>query len=329
MKRGKNGKKKGNGWLPLLIMLASLLVFFGVMADGFCTAANLINILLQSSTMAMVGIGLSLVLIGGNFDFSCGAVIAFTGCMCARLLAAGIPSGLVLIAGVLLGAVLGAVNGICVVWIPVSSFLLTMVTSLIFRGCALALVGSKNLYGLPESFCFLGSSAVCGIPVPVLGTGILLLLFTLLLSGTVYGHRLYVTGGSKKTARMLGFEPKHVTFVSYVLSGSLAAAAGIVLTGRMASANASMGEGVELYVLAGLVIGGVSIGGGRGKLPQALAGVLLIGVLVNGMNFLDLPPHYGDLIRGLLILFALSCEMLRGKAGREREEMDVSFDHRG
>ena len=81
MKRGKNGKKKGTGWLPLLIMLASLLVFFCVMADGFCTAANLINILLQSSTMAMVGIGLSLVLIGGNFDFSCGAVIAFTGCM--------------------------------------------------------------------------------------------------------------------------------------------------------------------------------------------------------------------------------------------------------
>ncbi len=323
--RDKKKRCYGAIWerVPLLILLTLEIVLFSVLETSFFTWGNLSNIFLQSTTIGIVGIGLGMVVLGGRFDLSCGAIMALTGVFCARLLTCGVEPGIVIVCGLAFGGLLGGINGWLVTRLQFSSFLLTLVTSLIYRGSALALAGGENLYRLPESFCWIGTGKIGILDVPVILMFFLYLFFGWVLSHTVFGQQLYVVGNSGKIADELQIPTNRVTVTAYILAGGLSALVGMILVGRMSVANPSIGDGIELNVLSGLVIGGISIGGGRGTLFGGFLGCMLVSVLIIGLDFLNLSTYSTSWIRGMLILFAIVCEALRVRGEQREKELPV------
>lgn len=298
--------------LPSLGMMLMLSVFFSVTAEKFLTLKNFLNILDQTAAIAIMAIGLTLVLIGGSFDLSGGSILALVGVICAKLLDQGLPVWLVLLLGLLLGSMMGLFNGLCIARLRLASFIMTLTTTIMADGIALAVSGGRTIYGLPESFNLLGAGRLGPVPVSALMTIVLFLLFHLILSQTVFGHQLYAVGENREFAENAGIHGERVTIIAFWMAGLLYAVAAIALTGRFGAAVSSYDSlDMELTALSGLAIGGISMTGGRGSLAGTFLGCLTIGVLSNGLNLLNLSPYYADFIRGLVIFGTLLLEAIR------------------
>lgn len=297
--------------LPACMMLLFLSIFFSLEEGRFFSLQNLVNIMTQTASMSILAIGLTFVLVGGQFDVSGGAVVALVGVVCGRLLLRGLPSGVVVVLGLGLGAAIGWFNGLCVAKLRISSFILTLTTSLMIQGLASAVSGGRTLSGLPESFNFWGGGNLGELPVPVLLTVVLFVLFHLLLSRTIFGHRVYAVGEKAAYAESAGIRTDRIVIANFALAGTLYAVAGIVLTGRLGAAVSTNGIGTEMIALAALAVGGISMTGGRGNLVGTFLGCLIMGVLSNGLNLMNLSPYYTELIRGLVIFGTLILEGIR------------------
>lgn len=297
--------------LPAGLMLCLLGLFFSLQAEEFFSLRNFINIMTQTAAMSILAVGLTFVLIGGHFDISGGSVLALVGVCCGKMLLGGIPVPAAMLAGVGIGALAGFFNGLCVAKLKLSSFILTLTTSIMVKGIAAAVSGGRTLSGLPDTFNFLGAGKVAGLPVPVLLTILLFLVFHFVLSGTIYGHQVYAVGEQAEHARKAGIPVERIIVINFVLAGCLYAVAAIVLTGRLGAAVSTNGLDLEMMALSALAIGGVSMAGGRGSMIGAFLGCLIIGVLSNGLNLLNLSPYYADFIRGMVIFGTLALESVR------------------
>lgn len=297
--------------IPTVVMLLLMGTLFSVATDNFFSYKNLINVLLQTTTMALIGIGLSFVLIGGNFDLSGGSTIALVGVICALLLKREMPTIVVILAGFAVGASIGLFNGLCVTKLRLAPFIITLATSTMASGAALAITNGSTIYGLPERFTWFGAGRLGTVPVAVIIMFLMYFLFYVVLSKTVFGHQVYAIGGNKEAAKLAGISVDMVTISTYILAGCMAATAGIILTGRLGSAVATAGSGMEMNALSGLVIGGISMSGGRGNLIGAFLGCMIIGILTNGLNLLNVSPFYNDLVRGLVIFLAITFDAIR------------------
>ncbi len=305
---------------PAGIMLAALIFVFAANAELFLSPRNFINILMQTAPMCLLAIGLTFVVMGGNLDLSGGAVIALVSVVCGKMLSGGAGSILTFLTALLLGALLGLFNGICVAKLKMPAFILTMATQIMIRGMALAVSGGKTIYGLPESFLFAGSGYLLGLPVPV---WLLILLFAgsyIILQQTVFGYHIHAVGDNAKGARMAGISDTRVQIEVFTLAGLLYALAAVVLTGQLGAAVSTSGDGMEMTALACLAIGGISLSGGRGDPLGTLLGCLIIGVLTNGVNMLNLSPYYTTFIRGMVIFGALVIECVRLFRNRKGED---------
>lgn len=307
----QNMAKKVKPLVATMIMLVLLILLFALNSENFLSLQNALNVLDQTAAMMILAIGLTFVLIGGNFDVSGGSCIALTGMICAKMLVWGVPVVLTIIAGILCGGLIGLFNGLCVAKLKLSSFILTLTTSIMAEGIAFAISGGQTIYGLPDSFCFWGSGRVAGIPVPIILVLVLFVVFHLLLSRTVFGHQVYALGENEEAALLSGIQVDWVTVGTFVIAGCLYGVAAISLTGRLSAAVSTNGLDMEMTALSGLAIGGISMAGGRGNLIGAFLGCLIIGVLTNGLNMLNLSPYYAEFIRGLVIFLALVLEGIR------------------
>ena len=297
---------KGSGLSLSLLLLCVVLSF---LSEQFLSFGNIMNILKQSSLRGLIALGMTLVILTAGIDLSVGSVLAFTAVSTAQLLVNGQPIWLSMLAGLLLGAALGLFNGVLVTRFSVPPFIATLGTMTFVRGLALSFTKGKPVTGLPEGFRYMGTGSPGFVPTPVLIAGTFFLLGLACLRLTVQGERLYAIGSNPRAARFTGIAVKRYVAIVYALSGLLAALAGQILTARLNSAQPVMGKGYEFDAIAAVVVGGTSFSGGRGGLWGTVLGVLIIGVVNNGLNILNISSFWEQVVKGVVIALALLVSM--------------------
>jgi ribose transport system permease protein len=263
-------------------------------------------VLRQVSINALIAFGMTFVILSGGIDLSVGAILAFTGAITAGLMAAGHGMVLSVGAGLALGLVLGMINGVLVSWGKVAPFIATLGTVTLLRGLTLSYTQGSPIPVTNPGFAMLGGGYIANlIPLPVIWMAVAFILCGFLLRGTVFGRHVVAIGGNEEAARLSGVRVSPMKLGIYGLSGLLSAFAGVVLTSRLYSAQATAGAGYELDAIAAVVLGGTSLAGGRGWLFGTLIGALLIGFLNNGLNLLGVSSFYQQVVKGIVILIAV------------------------
>nr|WP_306823079.1 ribose ABC transporter permease [Pseudomonas fluorescens] len=273
--------------------------------DNFLTTSNLSNVLRQVSIIAIIAVGMTCAILTGGIDLSVGPVMALSGTLSAGLMVAGFPLELAVLAGLAVGALFGAGNGVFVAYARMPPIIVTLATMGIARGLALVYTGGYPISGLPEGFAFLGRGELLGVQVPILVMAVMYTLAFVLLNKTPIGRYIYAIGGNEEAARLSGVRVSRYKLLVYILSGLTAAVAGIVLSSRLMSGQPNAGVGFELDAIAAVVLGGTAIAGGRGAIIGTLVGAMMLGVLNNGLNLMGISPYIQNIIKGAIILLAI------------------------
>jgi ribose/xylose/arabinose/galactoside ABC-type transport system permease subunit len=299
-------------YLALLI----LVLVFTASSDVFLTGANLLNVLRQVSIIGICAVGLTFVLLTGGIDLSVGSVIGVAGMTCATLISLGFPPALGVAAALAFGLLAGLLAGFIINEAGIPPLITTLGLMTAFRGVSYLIGGGLPVYGVPDGLKALGQGYVLGVPVPVILMAVTLLVGHVVLTHTRFGREVYGVGGNEEAARLSGVNVKRLKYKVYALSGTLAAFAGIVLMARVNSGQPKGGEGYELDIITAVVLGGVSIFGGVGRLTGVLAGVLIMGVLANGMILLNIDEYVQWVVKGSVLLAAVALDQFIHRQGR-------------
>lgn len=292
-----------------LVGLIVLMAVVAILSPSFLTVDNLLNILRQTSINAVIAVGMTYVILSGGIDLSVGSVLAFCGAVCAWLVAGDMSIWLAIPISLLLGAGLGAVNGVVIGTGGVQPFVATLVAMTMLRGATLVFTDGRPITtgtgAAADAFWSVGGGYLLGIPVPVVIAGVVFAVCGLVLTRTRFGRYTYAVGGNEVVARLSGIRVNLEKTTIYALSGLLAALAGVILTARLESAQPTAGAGYELDAIAAVVVGGTSLSGGKGTLFGTLVGALIIGVLNNALNLMDVSSYYQMIAKGAVILLAV------------------------
>lgn len=288
-----------------LIGLIVLFVIFTLLTDSFMSGYNMINIARQCSVNLILAVGMTLVILTGGIDLSVGGVMALVGTLIAQFMVDGMAVELAILIGLAVGFAFGVFSGVCVAYGKIPAFITTMATLSIARSLALIYSGGYPITGMPESFSFIGTGSIGFLPVPVLIAIIVIIIGVFILKKSILGRYIYAIGGNEDAARLSGINVNLWKVSTYALHGLLTAIAGIVLTARMNSGQPSAATGIELDIIAAVVIGGTSLSGGEGGLFGTVIGALVITVLNNGLTLLNVNPYLQGLIVGLVILVSV------------------------
>ena len=295
-----------------------LCVVFTILSPFFFTVHNLLTVATQTAIIAIIAIGQTYVLITGGIDLSIGSNMALSAVVTGSLLRFfGDPSlplvWLAMLAGLATGATAGAINGTLIAFGKIPPFIATLGTMTVARGIAFILTGGLPISGLPTRFTVLGTGSTLGIPNPVIAMLVLVCLFGFILAKTKLGRHIYSVGSNFEAARLSGVNTKRVIITVYVFSGMLAAAGGLVLSGRIISAHPAAGDGSELDAVAASVIGGASPMGGEGSIAGTFIGALIIGVLRNGLNLVGVSPFFQMVVIGIVIVGSVFFDRIKRK----------------
>lgn len=295
--------KKMGPLLGLILLSAGL----SIASPNFLTASNLFSVLRQVSYSGLIAFGMTFVILIGGIDLSVGTVLALVGIVTAGLIQSGMDPILASCIGLLLGAACGAVNGLLVSVGRIAPFIATLATMILYRGIAQEYSQSKPVSINTEGFFnSIGSGYVFDtVPVPVVMMLMVYAVLWFVLKKTRFGRHVYALGGSEDVARISGLKTGRLKVWVYTLSGVMAALAALVVTSRLSSASPNAGAMYELDAIAAVVLGGTSLAGGRGWIFGTLVGVVLLGVLSNGLNLLNVSANYQLIIKGAVILFAV------------------------
>jgi ribose transport system permease protein len=303
------------GHMPLVSLLV-LCAVTALLTGRFLSPLNLTNILVQSSIMAVIAIGMTFVIVGGGFDLSVGSTAALAGCVAGMvMLEAGIAAGAA--SGVLAGALVGLVNGTVIAFLNVNPFITTLGTMVLVRGVVFLITGGAPVSGesgLPGGFVEFGSARFLGVHYLVWIPTILLVVLSFVLHATPYGRRVYATGGGREAAYLSGVPVQRVIASTYVWCGALAGVAGVMLAARLQSGQPTAGEFYELTAIAAVVLGGASLHGGEGTLYKSVIGVFIMVVLGNALNLLNVDSYWQRVAVGAVIIAAAAAERLRSRA---------------
>ncbi|WP_412766117.1 ABC transporter permease subunit [Shouchella clausii] len=289
------------------IGLFLIILIISILNPGFLSAPNLLNVLRQVSINALIAFGMTFVILTGGIDLSVGAILAFSGAVTATLLSSGMDPILAILIGLLVGAALGAINGIIIAKGKVAPFIATLATMTIYRGATLMFTDGRPVSNLGDSTLFqmLGGGYFFGIPMPAITMMISFVILYLILKKTTFGRRVYAVGGNEEASILSGIKVDRIKIYVYSLTGFLAAIAGVILTSRLNSAQPTAGTMYELDAIAAVVLGGTSLTGGKGWIVGTLIGALIIGVLNNGLNLLGVSSFFQQVVKGSVILLAV------------------------
>lgn len=293
-----------------LVGLLVVCVAMFIATPDFLTAENLLNVGIQAAVVAVLAFGMTFVIVAGGIDLSVGSVAALAAIVGGwASISLGLSGPLVLLVGLLTGLVVGTVNGAAIAYIGLPAFIATLAMLSIARGLALVISEGSPLT-MPSAVTVLGDD-LGPMPIPVLvlvGAG---LVAAFLLARTVIGRSMYAVGGNEEAARLSGLPVKRVTVIVYALSGLFAGLAGLLLAGRLGSAQPQAAFGYELDAIAAVVIGGASLSGGVGKATGTLIGALVLAVIRNGLNLLNVTAFWQQVVIGLVIAIAVAVDVLR------------------
>jgi ribose/xylose/arabinose/galactoside ABC-type transport system permease subunit len=309
-----------------LIILFLLVVAFAIVTPDFLTVNNLINILRQYSVLMILAVGQTLVIVSRGIDLSVASNAALSGSVMGVAYAYWAwPEPASLLVGLAAGIAVGAFNGFVITKLNVPDFIATLGTFVAVRGIALLVTDGlpvpdfeRAVEGrtLPGTISTLGVDSVLGMPLIAVVALVCALIGGFILSRTRLGRSAYAIGGNTEAARMSGIKVERSKMWIYVISGLLAAVGGFMLTGRQASANALMGEGLELQSIAAVVIGGTNLFGGEGRMSGTVIGVLIIGVLSNGLSIAGVAEFWQRVVNGLIIVAVVALDQWRRRAAR-------------
>ncbi|QMV43590.1 ABC transporter permease [Cohnella cholangitidis] len=288
----------------LLLALVLLCAVFASMSPVFMTERNLLNVLNQVSINAILAIGVTFVILIGGIDLGLGSYVALTGCLAALFASSGDALFIPILLGILGGLLIGFVNGITITKGKLAPFIVTLGMMTIARGGALVVSDGRPISNLSPSFNAIGGTFL-GIQIPVLIVLVIFLISLFVLNKTVFGRYVYAVGGNEEAARASGINVHRIKLYVYVLCGGLAGVAGIIQTARIETGQPNIGVGYELDAIAAVVIGGTSLSGGSGRITGTIIGALIIGVINNGLDLLNVPSYYQQIIKGLIIVGAL------------------------
>jgi simple sugar transport system permease protein len=303
--------------LALLPALVVLLVIGALVNDSFLTTSNLISILGASAALALVVLGESLVLISGKFDLSLESTVGIAPAMGAMLvIPSGFGTGWPAFAGIavilVIGAVIGAFNGLLIVKLKLNAFIVTLAMLIVLRGLLVGTTEGRTLFDMPDPFFTLATATFAGLPISVWLALVLYGVVGFLLRYHRVGRSLYAIGGNAEAARAAGINVDRISWLVFVVAGVLASLGGLVLTGYVGAINANQGDGMIFTVFAAAVIGGISLDGGRGTMFGALTGVLLLAVVENLLTLAQVQSFWIQAVYGGIILLSLMLARFTG-----------------
>jgi len=293
------------GEFGLFLILVVLLITFSLLSPFFFSSRNLLNITRQISITLIVAIGMTFVILTGEIDLSVGSLAALAGVTTAATLVATQSIFLAILAGLAMGMGVGFINGLLTVYGRVQSFIVTLAMLGVARGMALVWTGGRPISQLSESFSFFGAGYVGPIPASSLIAGIVFCVGLFFLNQTKHGVYIRSIGANREAARLSAIPVKKYRLIAFLVSGLLSGLGGILITSRLLSAQPTAGEGMELNVIAAVILGGASLSGRIGTVFGTLLGAMIIGVIDNGMNLIGVSAFFQQIVKGAIILIAV------------------------
>ncbi|MCL6592344.1 MAG: ABC transporter permease, partial [Alicyclobacillus sp.] len=298
------------GGYGMLLIFIALCMVFGLIQPNFLSLDNVRNILLQAPPLLLLAFGETFPVLTGGFDLSVGSMVSAASVVTAMVdMQAGLGPGL--LAGICTGAVMGLLNGLGVAVLRINPFVVTLGMLSFASGFALYITGGLPIQNLPNSFSYLGTGYVGTVPVAAVVAFIVFLLLWFVLEKTPWGRYTYAVGGNEEAARASGIAVRRYITVAYIMSGGLAACAGILLSSRVASGLPTLGVGMELDAIAAVVIGGVSLRGGVGRMPGVVLGALILTVIQNGLDLANISSFVQEMVTGVIIVAAVLFDRLQ------------------
>lgn len=294
-------------------IIAIFVIFFVILSvstDSFLTINNLINILRQISILGIVALGLFATMVSGNVDLSVGSTLGFSSAVLAAL---SFSIGLIpaLVATILASVLIGLANGFFSTRAKGLSIMVTLSMKFIIYSGTLLITGTKPIVNLPESLLVLGKNSIGPIPIPVILLFVVIVLAWVLLSHTVAGRKLYAVGSNSVAAKFSGLQVKRIQIGAFVITALSATLSGIILMGRVTSAQPNAGMGLDMDAIGAVLLGGASLSGGSGTVRGTVIGILILGLISNGLNLLGVNPLLRDGVKGAIILFAILMDQWR------------------
>ena len=323
MKKNISLNNSNSAMKPLVALLLMIIAMM-FLSDHFATSDNLFNVLRQVSVNVCISVGMTMVILTGGIDLSVGSILALSGAVAAGLTRDGVafPSmdlfvGITfwggILAALLIGAILGMINGVMITTFKVPPFIATLGMLTIARGLTMLYTGGFPITGLGKGFEYVGTGWFLGIPMPVWIALIVVVVFAFVMRHTIFGRHIYAIGGNERASEISGIKVNKVKLLVYTLAGTLAGLAGLLVTARLDSAQPNAGASYELDSIAAVVIGGTSLSGGKGSIVGTIIGALIIGVLNNGLVLLGVSPFWQQVIKGIVILAAVILDKGAGK----------------
>lgn len=301
----KSSLRKNINKFAIYGVFAVVCVVLAIMEPTFVTSANIINVLRQLSITGYIAVGMLMVIITGGIDLSAGMIVALCGAIGASFAHPGQPAVLGILLGLGVGALCGAASGALIAFLKLPPFIATLGVKLIVQGAALIFTNGHPVTDLNEDFLFLGGGSFLEIPIPVWILIICLLVGLFLLNFTKFGRHVYAIGGNELSAQLSGVNVKITKMMVYVLAGVFAALSGLVLAARTSAGAPTAGLNYEMDAITICVIGGCSLSGGSGSIVGTIAGMLLIGVITNGMNLMNVSSYWQLVVKGVIIILAV------------------------
>lgn len=294
------------GTLGILVLLLVILAI--LRPTYFFKTTTITQILSQSSVNILIALGEFFAILIAGIDLSVGSVVALSGMFMAKLMVSGISPLVAVLLGVLMGAILGFINGILVNSTGLHPFIITLGTQAIFRGATLIISNSSAVFGFPASFSKFMAERVFYVPVSAIIAFAVAIVLAFLTKQTKLGRNIYALGGNRESAWYSGINIKLHTLIVFIISGICAGIAGVVLLGRVGSAEPAAATGFETYAIAAAIIGGTSFFGGKGKIFGVVMGGLIIGVINFGMNLLSVSSTLQQVVMGALIIGSVTLD---------------------
>lgn len=306
--------KENLGIIIALLVLCGLLSALPATRTSFLSSQNAFNVLRQVSTNMLIACAMTMVIILGGIDLSVGSIIALSGVIAAGCVSRyHLPIIVALIAGSLIGLLIGIFNGFVICRTTIPPFIVTLATMNIARGLAKVYTGGSPVRVVTKEWQFVGAGYIGPIPVPVIIMLIIICITALIMNKTKLGRHIYAVGGNTQAAEFSGIKVAKVKFLVHAYAGLMAGIAGIILASRMYSGQPTAGEGAEMDAIAAVVVGGTSMAGGSGKIGGTIIGALIIGVLNNGLNLMNVNSFWQDVVKGVVILLAVFIDYIRNR----------------
>ncbi len=297
------------GVAVVLVLLSAL---FAMVAPGFLSAANLSNVLMQSTILLMIALPMTLIIMTEGLDLSVGAVLTLASVVLALTVVATGSFILGLATALAVGLAFGVLNGILVAWMAIPPFVATLGTLGVAQGLALIVSDGQSVVGVPPSILFIYSGKVSGVPMPIILGGAAYLFFHVLLYHTRFGTYVPALGGNREALKLAGVPDRGMLIAVYGLGGIMAGVAAMLLTARMNAGHPTAALGMEFDAIAAVAVGGTSFERGNGWLFGTLLGVFAVGILRNGLNLMAVPSSAQVACIGVLVILALYIDSLRG-----------------